>query len=149
MSKKMSDRICGTATIIIAAIFFWEGRSLSLVSNIFPLCLEGFLVITGLYLLIRSLRLQSEQNSDEELAYRRIWIMLGATIAYIVAINVIGFYLATGIFLTVMSWLFNEHGFNARTLAYSVVFGMVVTSALYVTFWLFLQVPTPNGMLFD
>jgi len=148
MDKRISDRLASLFAIIPAVVFYWQGRELAPESVLFPQVLEAFLIVMGLYLLGRSFTGADVKTDDEHLAYNRAWIMIGATVAYLIGMDVIGFYVSTSVFLIAVSWFFNDHGFTARSFAKSVLFGLVMTVSIYAAFGLFLQVPTPEGILF-
>jgi len=148
MDKRISDRLASLFAIVPAAVFYWQGRELAAESVLFPQVLEAFLMVMGLYLLGRSFTGAHEKTEDEHLTYSRAWVMVMATVAYVVGIEMIGFYVATSIFLIGVSWFFNDHGFTVRSFAMSVLFGLIMTASIYATFGLFLQVPTPEGILF-
>jgi len=148
MDKRISDRLAGLFAIVPAIVFYWQGRELAAESVLFPQVLEAFLLLMGLYLLGRSFTGAHEKTDDEHLTYSRAWIMIIATVAYVIGIEMIGFYVSTSIFLIAVSWFFNDHGFTLRSFGMSVLFGVVMTVAIYATFSLFLQVPTPEGLLF-
>lgn len=148
MDNRASDRSAGLFCIIVTAVFYWQGRGLSAESVLLPLVLEVFLLIMGLYLVGRSFIIASEEMEDEHLTYSRSWVMIAATIVYLVAIELIGFYISTGVFLIVISWFFNDHGYTYRSLLTSVLYGLIVTASIYATFSMFLQVPTPEGLFF-
>lgn len=148
MDKRISDRLAGLFAIVPAIAFYWQGRELAAESVLFPLVLEAFLLIMGLYLLGRSFTGAGGKADDEHLTYSRAWVMIGATAAYLIGMDLIGFYVTTSVFLIAVSWFFNDHGYTLRSFGMSALFGIVMTVAIYATFSLFLQVPTPEGLLF-
>lgn len=118
-------------------------------SNIFPLILEVFLVGTGVYLIVGGITCKGVKCSNTtDLAYGRAFLMILATVIYIVAINVVGFYISSFVFLTLMSWYLSDWGLNLASLGISTGFAVILTGAVYATFALFLGVPTPPGILF-
>lgn len=151
MLGRSADLIAGIASIVVALLFGFQGRDLSFASNLFPLVLEVFLVLTGAVLIVRGLtgsREQKNEDKKEKLDYGRAWLVIIASLVYVAAINIIGFYVFTFAFLGLLSWLLSERGRNLPALGISGLFGLVVTGVLYATFWLFLKVPTPAGFLF-
>ncbi|SHI65320.1 tripartite tricarboxylate transporter TctB family protein [Desulfofundulus thermosubterraneus] len=149
MSSRKADLIAGVASIVVALLFGFQGRELSLASKVFPLVLEVFLVMMGLVLVVRGLTGCKEQHSDQEkIDYGRAWLVVVASLVYVACINYAGFYVSTFVFLTLLSWWLSDRGRNLPSLGISGLFGLLVTAALYATFWLFLKVPTPQGLLF-
>ncbi|MEW6696321.1 MAG: tripartite tricarboxylate transporter TctB family protein [Bacillota bacterium] len=149
MTNRKADIYTGIVSILIAAAFYVQGRELELHSNIFPLLLELFLVLTGGYLVYRGITCKGTKCSEStNLDYRRAFIMILATIIYIAGINVVGFYVTSFVFLTLMSWYLSDRGMTLQSLGISTGFAVILTSAVYATFTLFLGVPTPVGILF-
>lgn len=149
MTKKKADILTGIVNIVVAAAFYVQGRELEFHSNVFPLLLEAFLVITGLYLIIRGLMCKGKEcSTGENINYNRAFIMVLATVFYIVCVNLIGFYVSSFAFLTLMSWFLSDRGMNLPSLGISFGFAIVLTGAMYLTFTVFLGVPTPAGFLF-
>lgn len=147
MLKYNSDLLAGLFTMVITLVFFIEGRGNSFESNVFPWTLEAFLGLMSLYLLVRSFMFPDNQYTNtEKINYRRVSIMILSTILYIAGIDLIGFYTANLIYLVSVSFYFNENGFTLRAFCLSSFYGLVVTLSLYITFWVFLQVPTPPGI---
>lgn len=149
MTKKKADILTGIVNIVVAAAFYVQGRELEFHSNIFPLLLEAFLVISGIYLIIRGMMCKGEAcSAGENINYNRAFIMILATVFYIVCVNLIGFYVSSFAFLTLMSWFLSDRGLNLKSLGISLGFAAVLTGAVYLTFTVFLGVPTPAGFLF-
>lgn len=149
LSSRKADIYCGIAGITVAFAFYIQGRSLEYESNLFPLVLEAFLTLTGIYLLVSGFtRKHYKPMNPENIAYGRAFLIIGATIVYILGIMFIGFYVSSFAFLTVMSWLLSDRGRTPASLGISTFFGLILTGAVYVTFSLFLNVPTPSGILF-
>lgn len=149
MAGRKADLIAGVASIVVALLFGFQGRELSLASKIFPLVLEVFLVLMGAVLILRGLRGSKEQQGgQEQIDYTRAWLVVLASLVYVAAINYIGFYVSSFVFLTLLSWFLSDRGRNLPSLGISGLFGLLVTGVLYATFWLFLKVPTPQGLLF-
>ncbi len=149
VSSRKADLIAGLASIAVALIFGFQGRELSFASNIFPRVLEVFLILAGAVLILRGLSRSMEQpGKKEHIDYSRAWLVVLASLIYVAAINYIGFYVSSFVFLTLLSWLLSDRGRNLPSLGISTLFGLLVTGALYATFWLFLKVPTPQGLLF-
>ncbi len=152
MSKRNSDLIAGITSLLIAAIFWSQGLKLGTESNLLPKVLEYFIIIAGLGVLVRGfLRGKDVQGSHEEkegLNWTRAIVIIIATIVYVICIAYIGFYVSTVLYLLLGSWYLNEKGFTLSSLVFSLVFGVGVSGILYATFTVFLQVPTPTGLLF-
>lgn len=149
MSNKVADILTGIVSILVAFAFYVQGGEMEFESVIFPLVVEVFLVLTGIFMLIRGFRDNTGEAHDKtDLDYRRGMLMVVATILYIAAINTIGFYVSSFVFLMLMSWFLSDRGLTAKSLGISVFFAMIMCGAVYGTFSMFLEVPTPVGILF-
>ena len=149
MTNKMADILTGIVTLMVAAVFYVQGIDLEMESKIFPQVIEVFLVLTGILMLVRGIMDKSGSSTgDANINYRRAMLMVLAAVVYVAAITMIGFYVSSFVFLLLMSWLLNDKGLNLKTLGVSTVFTIIMMAAVYGTFGLFLEVPTPTGILF-
>ncbi|MDO7788312.1 tripartite tricarboxylate transporter TctB family protein [Desulforamulus aquiferis] len=149
MTKRKVDILTGIVCFVVAAVFWFQGRELEAHHNLFPLLLEGFLVLSGIYLIIAGVLNKTGNKADNvNIDYGRALQMILATIVYIVAVNMIGFYVSSMLFLTLMSWYLNERGLTLPALGISLAFATILTGAIYAVFTMFLRVPTPSGILF-
>lgn len=149
MTNKVADILTGVVSILVAAAFYVQGGELEFESNVFPLVVETFLVLTGIYMIIRGILDKTGKSDDKtDLNYRRGMLMVFATIVFLVCVNVIGFYVSSFVFLVMMSWVLGEKGLTAKSLGISVLFAVIMITAVYGTFSMFLEVPTPTGIFF-
>lgn len=149
MSNKVADILTGIVSILVAAAFYVQGGELEFESNVFPLVIETFLVLTGVYMIIRGLLDKSGKSSNSsDIDYRRGLLIVAATIVYLAAVNFVGFYVSSFVFLVLMSWFLSDRGLNVKSFGISTAFAVIMIVAVYGTFSMFLEVPTPVGILF-
>jgi len=151
MSRRKTDIIAGLISTLVAVVFILDGSKLSPDANRFPMVLEWFLIICGLFLIARGIFVKKSADTGDEkevIDWVRAAVIILATIVYVVCVVYIGFYVSSVLYLVLGSWYLNEHGFKVRPLLLSIVFGVLLSATLYVTFTVFLQVSTPSGLLF-
>ncbi len=148
LSTKKADIYAGISSIIVALAFYSQTGELAVESKVLPLVLIVFLTVSGVVLMIRGFISKNDKPLVADIVYSRAFIMLAAAAVYLAAIIYIGFYTSSFIFLVLMSWLLNDQGRSLKTLGVSVVFGIIITAAVYLTFTLSLKVPTPIGLFY-
>ena len=150
MTKRKSDLFAGSASVLAALVFMVQGFGLSKRSNTMPFVLEIFLIVLGIYLIIRGIRTNAAEKGQEseELNWVKSTVIVLGTFIYVACIIYIGFYVSTFVYLILGSWYLNEKGLALSALAFSSSFSIGITVVLYLTFTVFLKVPTPSGLLF-
>lgn len=151
MTKRRSDLLAGSASILVALVFMVQGLELTKRPNTMPFVLEIFLIVFGIYLVIRGIKTNADEIGEEEkndINWVRATVIVLATFVYVACIVYIGFYVSTFVYLILGSWYLNDKGFSVPALGISVIFSIVVCVVLYLTFTLFLKVPTPSGLFF-
>lgn len=151
MTKRKADILVGLVSIFIAIAFMVQGFELSEHANMMPFVLEVFLIVTGLYMIIRGIRTKgatkvAEENTDVH--WVRASVIVLATFVYVAGVVYIGFYVATFVYLILGSWYLNEKGLTLPALITSLIFSTAISVVLYITFTILLKVPTPAGLLF-
>lgn len=150
MTKRKSDLLAGLASVLVALVFMVQGFGLSERSNTMPKVLEILLIVLGGFLIIRGIRTNAAEKGEEvdELNWVRSTVIVLGTFVYVAGIVYIGFYVCTFVYLLLGSWYLNEKGFALSALAFSSFFSIGIAVVLYLTFTVFLKVPTPVGLLF-
>lgn len=151
MTKRKSDLLAGLASVLVAVVFMVQGLELSDRSNTFPKVLEIFLIVSGLYLIIRGIKTNAVEKGGEvetDVDWVRATVIVVATFVYVACLVYIGFYVSTFVYLILGSWYLNEKGLTLPALLFSSFFSIGITVVLYLTFTVFLKVPTPTGLLF-
>lgn len=150
MTKRKSDLLAGSASVLVALVFMVQGFGISKRSNSMPFALEIFLIVLGTYLIIRGIKTNSAEKGEqgEDLDWVRSTVIVLGTFVYVAGIVYIGFYVCTFVYLILGSWYLNEKGLVLSALTFSSFFSIGITIVLYLTFTVFLKVPTPAGLLF-
>lgn len=146
----------GTITIIYATCFLFLYLTLQLKASaqIYPLCLiAGLAILNTLYLLRCLYRLFSPTATMRKLVNdlpevfkgfvpQQFFFIVFGSIAYLVLLHYLGFYLAGGIYLICTLW-----GLKVR-LVPLICTVAVMGALIYGVFTLFLKVPLPKGVFF-
>jgi len=112
--------------------------------NFFPQFLAVLTCLCAVVLLVRAIRgnvLPQTDHIDKE-GFLRMLSAIGICIVYLLLMQVIGFAIATSVFLFVLMALLHQVGMVTRILS-----SIVVALAVWVIFRFFLLIPIPTGML--
>lgn len=144
-----ADLYAALCFIVTAGIFFIEGRDMEGPGSIFPLGLQIFLAGGGLILLLRAARHKFAPFKDDFIAsLPRVWVMLGASLAYIALINVFGFFPMSFLFMALTASYFGDKDKSPlMRFGVGLLAAAVVCFSVWACFVLLLQVPTPEGIL--
>lgn len=113
----------------------------------FPKMLSFIIIGLSILLFSQSLREPKDEQSNsqsESINWKKTTLGILGTIAYTCVFNYIGFYLSTILFLFAMMWVL---GYKKIILA--TILSIGITLFIYVVFELLLQVPIPQGVLFE
>lgn len=152
MTRRKADLIAGIVCVLIASIFWIQGSKLEPDSNLFPKVLEICMIVGGFACIGKSLLSKNKQDDLPDEAEKLDWVkaivIIVASIIYIFGMVYVGFYVTTLVYLTLGSWYLNDEDRSSlKAIVGSIVFGVGVSVVLYLTFNVFLQVPTPNSLL--
>ncbi len=151
MTKRKSDILAGLVSILVAVAFMVQGFKLSDRVNAMPLVLEIFLIVTGIYMLIRGFISKGAEKGEEgeaDINWVRAMVIVLATFVYVAGVIYIGFYVSTFVYLLLGSWYLNEKGLTLSALMLSLIFSTAISGVLYLIFTVLLLVPTPAGLFF-
>ena len=138
MAKK--NRITAIVVIVLSIFGLMEAKSYPTEAAAYPLAILLMAIALSVILLVTKPRVKTKPGN---IVYRQLYGMIAFTIVYYILIRVIGYYLATLLYVLVSMYFLKER--NLIILA-SVPVGFVVV--LYCVFGLFLRVPLPHLMLF-
>ena len=149
----------GVIIIIYAVciLFLYLTLQLKAAAQIYPLCLIGGLALLNtLYLLRCVARARKEASGNRPLAIvndfgeifknfqtGQFLFIAGASIAYIVALFYLGFYLSSFLYMCIVMWFLRVKPFQLCLTV--TLLGILV----YCVFTLFLKVPLPAGFIFQ
>jgi putative tricarboxylic transport membrane protein len=135
--------------IILSSIFvsnLFIGEDQNAIGLVFPKIISISLLICGVLLALRTYaadRVQSraKDESTSAVSQEKIYApLLFVLVGYVLMMNVIGFFIATLLFLYACCRVF-----NAKVL-HSIIFSVVATGIIYVLFIQILFVPFPDGI---
>lgn len=121
---RLNKRVMIYASILIVALYLsyvasdfeYERVGDRIGPNIWPLMTLGLLIVVSAYQLVRSIFLEKigtapSKDADEEfigaveIAPHLVWLGIGLTVAYLIVMPVIGFFLATIPLVGIFIWL--------------------------------------------
>lgn len=138
--------LCVLSTTIFIYADRYRGAGVSEYGpNIFPQFLAILMFIAAAVMIIRAVRGAAMHVSDriDRAGFVRAAVALGIAVAYLLSMQILGFFLPTAVFLYVIMTFIGHTGRVVR-----VASCLGVTTAIYSIFAFFLKVPLPRG-LFD
>lgn len=114
--------------------------------NFFPQALSLTLFLTSVMLVVQALRGKAlkglEEINQQGLVRAAVTLVIG--VGYVFAMNFLGFYLSTAIFLYVVMMYLGQKKLGVR-----IVVSVLVASAVYGLFHYFLKIPLPEGIFYE
>lgn len=138
--KLNRDRIAGVILLLICTAFFYEGWHYPADSRIFPLGLLAFLMAGAIVMIVRPGKASEGEGGDPQ---KVLWTTL-LCLAYVGLVEVVGFFIATALFMTVFMAML---GLRKPVVYIAAIVG--VNLGLYLLFVWQLKVPMPVGLLFE
>lgn len=144
-----NKNIITSFVILLFCLYAWfEVKDLPDISNIFPQVCIIFLALLSIMLLVQALRMQVVHDEEEKKNLKFVRILTGGIVGYILAIFIIGFALASTLFLGVFGYVFNPVK-RKKDLLYSFGIGILATTIFYVVFGMIFNVPLPEGLILE
>ena len=143
---KNADRIIGLALLAVCGVLFWQTLSFPVTTwaplglAFWPRLLIAALTLVGAILVFRG-RLDESPVSNLDW---RAFVALAAAVVYVVAMDRVGFVIATPFFLFA-SVVLLDPSLKIRRLAEALVFAVVGTVGAYLLFDRLLQIGLPSG----
>lgn len=141
------------AMVALVGSFWWMSKAVEIPeSNTFPhAILWAMLALSCLQLvqalLMGRLGLKHIATVDHP-AYRKVLIIVGSMVAYLLALEYIGFYVASFLFYIVTVLILQKRAITARVLLVRGGMAAGFVAALYVLFNVILSSQLPAGILF-
>jgi putative tricarboxylic transport membrane protein len=152
VSMRTANLLLAAALCALAAFGLVETRAFSSRAAEFPvLTASALLVLAGVLVAfnLRGDRLRSRTYPFQGLPWTELALTIVGLVLLTAAVEPVGFYEASFIFAAVNCWLL-KGGFRNPSPALSAVkataFALIFMAAVYVTFKLVLDVPTPKGI---
>ena len=156
MRSSTTDIAAGLFCLFTFLIFFAQADTLQGMARSYPLGLLIAIALGASFLLVKGIRkrrsgLDPIPENAEDVAIGRVAFILAASIAYVFVIELVGFYIASVIFLfgsgIALSDVQASGGWKKLALA-SAIFTVVMCISVWLMFVAILYVPTPEGSLF-
>lgn len=145
------DRATGLFALVLGcAIAFFTSRlpGSTMAGDIgpkaFPYISAGILVFCGIGLIINGKNASPAYYTKEQ--FKRLALIFGTVMAYVVAMHYMGYVIATFVGLLVLCTMFSQG--KGIAVWKRVIFAAVVTGVLYVMFVSVFKIPLPGGKLF-
>ncbi len=144
------DILAGLLFIAFALLFGTQLGGLEGVSLYFPKFIIILLTLGGIYLVIKGIIHKKNKERDiEVVAMGKVFVISVMSIAYVLLIPILGFFISTLVFLFLSSIVFRERDVPMRkSLIISATFTAILTLCVWFGFQFLLGVPTPEGFLF-
>ena len=147
-SKRIDIGVGIVLCVLSVAIFLYAeqytGRGVNTYGpNFFPQALSVMLFLTSAALIVQALRGHALKGLEaiNKPGLIRAAVTLGISVAYLLLMNVLGFYFSTVVFLYVVMMFLGQKNQWVR-----IVTSIVVASAVYSMFHFFLKIPLPEGI---
>jgi len=144
-----NKNIITSFVLMLFCIYAWfEVKDLPDISNFFPKVCIAFLAFLSLMLLVQALFMKTTQNEEAKKNLKFVKILTGGIVGYVLAIFVLGFNLASALFLGIFGYVFDPVK-TKKSLLYSFGIGILATTIFYVVFGIIFNVPLPEGMILE
>lgn len=134
------DKIAGVVLLLICTGLFYEGWRYPTDSRLFPLGLLTFLIIGAIVMIARPAEASKGEGGDP----KKVVLTTLLCVAYVALVEVVGFFPATAVFMTVFMAMMGLR----KPLIYIAAI-VCVNLGLYLLFVWQLKVPMPAGILFE
>ena len=147
MPRFGQDRLVGIAIVLIGAVLFWQTFSFKIVNwdplglPFWPRVLLGLLGVIGVYLIVRG----SLDRGPFQRLEPRAFVVLAGAIAYVLAIDIVGFLIATPLYLFMFHLALG--GITRGHVVEAAIVAACGTGLIYYVFQEALWVQFPEGML--
>jgi len=133
-----ADRIISLICMLIGSVFYYQSYSYPDESTIYVRFILGILMVLSVLLFINSKK--SGKKDSKGLLSKKILMAVVLTIAYVVIMPIVGYYVATFAFLVTFMWIYNHNGL-VKYLAIAALFSISV----YLFFEKLLTIWFPKG----
>lgn len=148
-----ADICSGIIMAGVAALFGSQLYELNGIGLMFPEALVFIIGVGGIYLIGTGLwkyKKQYKHEPFETASVKRIVIIVAGSIMYAVLIPLLGFYPISALFLFAMTMCLQDEGVSMkRTAINGAILSVVLCIAIYISFTILLNVPTPPVIEFS
>lgn len=144
--KIYRENYVALALIIISVIALWETRGLNEMSAVFPQVIAGIMLFLSAIYLIKSFIVIDDSKVFTGIDKKRVSTMFIGLGIYTFLIWLIGFLLASVIYITFFVWYLQEK--ETRRLSKAAISSVLFCTGFFLLFKYVLAVPLPTGILF-
>jgi len=141
------DRIIAIFLMIVSVYFAWHARQFPLNGDIFPIFSLSWVFLLSLFLLLSAVISKKPAEKVSSATFgesnKKPYVLLLLLVIQIVVMPIIGYFVSTGLFITIASIYLGIR--RARTIILTLV---VLIPSLYFFFVSVLQANLPRGILF-
>lgn len=144
MEKKKFNWDWVTIGFLVLAFFIFLKGTFELKnwsSRYFPLIVLGLVLVLTIVMIVNAIRKPAPEYNFE--GGKRALFIAASLLVYILIIYVVGFYIASPIYMAVTMYLLGQR--NKKVI---VLVPLAVTLFIYVTFTIVMKIPVPAGLLF-
>lgn len=150
MRKLSNDVYLALILLLIAGVVFWETSRLNPMSAVFPRTIGYVLLILSIYYLGHSLLKPMYEQAFANVDKQRVALICLFLIIYGFFIWLIGFLLASIIFIFTVVWYLQEKGVKLKLkLLRSSLCSLFISLCFYSLFKFVFIVPLPPGLIFS
>jgi len=145
---KSQDFIMGLVIVFCSLLVLLKVSQLPSKTAFFPKIVIGIMGFTGLVLLIQSYLNYTNSDKQTKKISLNIDIII-VSISLVITwglLKVLGFYTSIGL-LTLFLFVYSCKKINRGTLLRGVIFTITLSAVLFLTFQVFMGLPTPKGIL--
>lgn len=135
--------------LALAGVVFWETSRLNPMSAVFPRTIGYILLVLSSYYFIQSIWKNRTKAAFADIDRRRVASMCLFLIAYVWLIWLVGFLLASMLFIFTVVWYLQEKDVHFRIKLYrALICSLSISIGFYALFRYVFIVPLPTGYLF-
>lgn len=149
MKRLSRDVYIAMVLLFISGVVLWETSSLNKMSAVFPRTIGYILLVLSLYYLVFSLFKPNYDKVFATIDKKRVSTICFSFVGYTFFIWLIGFLLASLIFMFVTVWYLQNQGEEPKRKTFRAGFcSLLVTFGFYSLFKFIFVVPLPAGIIF-
>jgi putative tricarboxylic transport membrane protein len=151
--ERKQDIIVSVIVLGISILFYINTKPLTPPADIFPKVVILTFAVLGIILLLKSIfykkygEERTEEDSKEINNPKRRWISIVSLIVYTILIPIVGFYVTSALFVTLISIYLRGEKQGVLGYIRPLLISCLVMAVLYGAFDVFLKVPVPGGIL--
>jgi putative tricarboxylic transport membrane protein len=151
-TMRVMNLLLGLLLLALGGYILFEASGFSAMGARFPLLVGNGFLLLGVILLAMNLMpkaaIVASSRPFAEVPWRTWGTVVGALALFGFAVDVVGFYESSFLFVLFTYWLLAPRGLSqARRLTTAAAFAAPFTIAVYIAFRLVLEIPTPHGLI--